>query len=85
MGRSFSFFFAMLSTGDNFREFLFAYLENKSSQNGKEFALMGASSSLYEMTPINMGDNNKMRELPPRKVYPFTLKVVHVKGSGNKT
>ena len=50
---------AMFSKGDNFHDFLFAYLEKMGSTLKGKIASMGANSLFYEMTPIYMGGNNE--------------------------
>ena len=57
-------FSTMFCKGGNFRDFLYAYLEDEVFPKWvysyrKEFALMGANSFLHEMTPIYMGGNNE--------------------------
>ena len=59
-----SMFSANFRKGDNFYDFLFAYLEDEVFPDGvyserEEFAPMGANSFLYELTPIYMGGNNE--------------------------
>ena len=68
----------MFSKVDNFRDFLFAYLEDEVLPNliysyRKEFAPMGANSFLGEMTPIYMRGNNENDRVAVLKVYPVTL------------
>ena len=57
-------FYAMFSKGDNFCDFLFAFLEVEVFPKWglllrKEFAPIGANNFLYKMTPIYMGYNNE--------------------------
>ena len=64
---------------DNFRDFLFAYLEDEAFPNGvkskrKEFAPMGANSFRYEMTPIYMGGNNERDRVASPESVPIHLK-----------
>ena len=68
---------ALFSKGDNYCDFLFAYLEDEVlSKWGlllKEFALMAAKSFLHKMTQFIWEATMKITELLPLKVYPFTL------------
>ena len=65
----------MFTKGDNFRDFLFAYVENEVFQNGvysdrKEFVPKGANSFLYEMTQFIW----EAKVAFPESV-PFTIKI----------
>ena len=74
-------FFAIFSKGDHaiFVTSCLLTWRTKSSRNGisysqrKEFALMGANSFSYEMTPTYMGGKNENDRVAPLKVYPFNL------------
>ena len=69
---------AMFSKRDNFRDFLFASLDDEvflhwdySYRN--ESAPMRANSFLYMRVPIYMETSMKITELLPLKVYSFTF------------
>ena len=74
-------FSTMFSKGNNFlRQSVMCSLtwRTKSSQNGvfslrKEFALVGANSFPYEMTPIHMGGNNENDRVASPESVPIHL------------
>ena len=72
-------FSSMLSKGDNFHDFLFAYLEYEVFPKGiysyrKEFVPVGANSFLEELTLNERGGKNEnKKELLLLKVSLFTL------------
>ena len=73
-------FFAMFSKGDNFRDFLFAYLEEEIFPKWglllKERLCSDGDKFFFSLRvdPEADGRKNRNDELLPLKVYPFTLK-----------
>ena len=70
----------MFLKGDNFLDFLFAYLQDKDFPNWglvlKDlFAPMGATSFPYEMTPIYTGGKNENERVAFPENVPYHLKL----------
>ena len=69
----------MFSKGDNFRNFLFAHLEdvvfpNRFYSYRKEFTPIEANSVLYEMTSVGMGGSNENDRIALPDSVPIQLK-----------
>ena len=72
-----------LLEGDNFHDFLFAFLEDEvfpkwSLLLKERICLMGANSFLYERTPIYMGGNNDNHRLASPESVPIHLNIKQI-------
>ena len=72
--------FTIFDKGDNFSDFQFSFLYNKSLlkmdvfKKGKNLLPRGAHSFLLELTPFLEGSKTILTELSPLKVYQFPLR-----------